>query len=141
MLLSALKALTLMQQQQQQQQSNTNAPFIVEHAMPNHAVVAHQQIQSDCSDVCLSKGLCACAFLSSYEMLNMFGVYVHACVNGCFNIVVYAVLATDKQGMTLLPKSPMGTCAPRADMATFVGQCMLGARGPGPHLRGPSIAN
>lgn len=35
----------------------------------------------------------------------------------------------------------MGTCAPKADMATFVGQCMLGARGPGPHLRGPSIAN
>ncbi|KAL3155124.1 hypothetical protein ABBQ38_011182 [Trebouxia sp. C0009 RCD-2024] len=88
-LLSALKALILMQQQQQQQ-SDTNAPFIVEHAMPNHAVVAHQQIQSDCSDVCLSKGLCACAFLSDYEMLNMFGVYVHACVDGCFNFVVYA---------------------------------------------------
>lgn len=109
--------------------------------MPNHAVAAHQQIQSDCSDVCLLKGLCACACLSDYEMLNMFGVYVHACVDGCFNFVVCAVLATDKQGMTLLPKSRMGTYAPRADMATFVGQCMLGARGPGPHLRGPSIAN
>ena len=63
----------------------------------------------------------------------MYGFWVHACIDGGSNFVVYAVLALNKQGATLRDAFDAATAAYgyplrlRADMAfeaTFVGQRM-----------------
>lgn len=80
----------------------------------------------------------------------MYGFYVHGCIDGGSNFVVYVVLALDKRGVTLQNAFDSATSAYgyplrlRADMAfeaLLVGQRMLDERGPGAYLTGPSTAN
>lgn len=85
-----------------------------------------------------------------YEKLKMYGLYVHAGIDGGSNLFLYVVVATDKRAATLFTGySSAVACfgrpvALRADMAfeaTPIGQDMLDHVGVGSYLCGPSTAN
>ena len=88
--------------------------------------------------------------LLGHEKLKMYGFYVHGCIDGGSNFVVYVVLALDKKGVTLQNAFDSAASAYgfplclRADMAfeaLLVGQRILDDHGPGAYLTGPSTAN
>lgn len=80
----------------------------------------------------------------------MYGIYIHACIDGGSNFAVYGTVALDKSSSTLLSVFDEAVekfgypWRLRADMcfeATAVGQRMIDERGPGGFLTGPSTAN
>jgi hypothetical protein len=91
-----------------------------------------------------------CIAVAGYEKLKMYGIYVHGCVDGGSNFIVYMFATTNKKAASLwLPYAaavaqygrPLRLRADMALEAVPIGQDMLEHMGPGAYLTGRSTAN
>lgn len=87
---------------------------------------------------------------AAYEKLKMYGFYIHACVDGGSNFVMWATLASDKASQTLFMGYQQAMqrygrpLKVRADMcfeAHLIADDIISANGHMAYIAGPSTSN
>lgn len=87
---------------------------------------------------------------AGYAKLELAGIWVHACVDGGTNYVLWATVATNKSAQTLFYGysqavqrfgRPKLVRADHAREANMIGEDMVRVRGPGSYVIGASVHN